>query len=139
MISVLLALAGLWVLTFAAGEKKVVVLELANKAGITDDEVYALTDQARIAASKFLPRGKFIVMTSESIQDLLLPDMDLKKCTAVKCEVEMGRMLGADYIITERRRNKRQQNKCQNCMSTTRSIYGYSFYARVAARITSRW
>ena len=85
---------------FAAGEKKVAVLELVNKAGVTDDEAYALTDQVRVVASQTLPGSSFIVMTSENIQELLPPDMDLKKCTDAKCEVEMGRMLGADYIIT---------------------------------------
>ena len=84
----------------AGGEKKVAVLELVNKAGITDDEAYALTDQVRVVASRMLPGAQFIVMTSENIQELLPPDMDLKKCDSAQCEVEMGRMLGADYIIT---------------------------------------
>ena len=97
---VALVLAGFWHLAFAAGEKKVAVLELVNKAGVTDDEAYSLTDQVRIVASQTLPGGHFIVMTSENIQELLPPDMDLKKCTDAKCEVEMGRMLGADYIVT---------------------------------------
>ena len=93
-------LACFWHFAFAAGEKKVAVLELRNKAGITDDEAYSLTDQVRIVASQMLPGGHFIVMTTENIQELMPPDMDLKKCDSAKCEVEIGKMLGADYIVT---------------------------------------
>jgi formylglycine-generating enzyme required for sulfatase activity len=101
-----MALALLGVLTcflhfaFAAGGKKVAVLELVNKAGVTDDEAYFLTDKVRRTASQMLPISDFTIMTSENIEELLPPDMDLKKCTDAKCEVEMGRMIGAEYLIT---------------------------------------
>jgi formylglycine-generating enzyme required for sulfatase activity/TolB-like protein len=87
-------------ISYAADEKKVAVLELTNKSGITEDEAYSLTDQVRIVASQALPATQFIVMTSENIQDLLPPDVDLKKCTDAQCEVEIGRMVGAEYIVT---------------------------------------
>ncbi|MDP8222382.1 MAG: PEGA domain-containing protein [Candidatus Lernaella stagnicola] len=93
-------LACVWHLALASGDKKVAVLELVNKAGVTDDEAYALTDRVRMIASENLPGAHFTIMTSENIQELLPPDMDLKKCTTAECEVEMGRMIGAEYLIT---------------------------------------
>jgi PEGA domain len=89
-----------WHFAFAAGGKKVAVLELVNKAGVTDDEAYFLTDKVRRTASQMLPISHFTIMTSENIEELLPPDMDLAKCTDAKCEVEMGRMIGAEYIVT---------------------------------------
>jgi formylglycine-generating enzyme required for sulfatase activity/TolB-like protein len=83
----------------AAG-KLVAVLELNNKAGLTDDEADFLTNNVRNAASEALSAGRFVVMTRENIETLLPPGMDLKKCTESKCEIEMGRRLGAEYIIT---------------------------------------
>jgi PEGA domain len=101
MVIVLLGvLTCFWHFAFAAGDKKVAVLELLNKAGVTEDEAYALTDQVRIVASESLPGAHFTIMTSENIEELLPPDMDLAKCTDAKCEVEMGRMIGAEYLIT---------------------------------------
>jgi PEGA domain len=92
--------ASLWVLAFAADSKKVAVLELVNKAGITDDEAYFLTDKVRRMASGTLPAAHFTIMTSENIQELLPPGKDLAKCTDAQCEVEIGRNIGAEYIIT---------------------------------------
>jgi Protein of unknown function (DUF1566)/PEGA domain len=100
VIALLGMLTCFWHFAFAAGDKKVAVLELVNKAGVTEDEAYALTDQVRIVASERLPGTHFTIMTSENIEELLPPDMDLAKCTDAKCEVEMGRMIGAEYLIT---------------------------------------
>lgn len=84
----------------AEDAKRIAVLELVNKAGITDDEAYALTDRVRMLASEILPAEHLTVMTGENIQELLPPGMDLAKCTTAECEVEMGRMIGAEYLIT---------------------------------------
>jgi formylglycine-generating enzyme required for sulfatase activity len=94
------AITCLWAVAFAAGDKKVAVLELVNKAGITDDEAYFLTDKVRRTASGTLPVGQFTIMTSENIQELLPPGKDLAKCTDAQCEVEIGRNIGAEYIVT---------------------------------------
>ena len=71
-----------------------------NKAGVTDDEAYFLTDKVRRSASQILPISHFTIMTSENIQELLPPGKDLAKCTDATCEVELGREIGAEYIIT---------------------------------------
>ena len=85
----------------SAAEKKVAVLELTNTAKITDAEANYLTDLVRDAAVRALSGRGFLVMTRENIYELLPPDMrDLTKCTEASCEVEAGRMIGADYLIT---------------------------------------
>ncbi|MFC1888867.1 DUF1566 domain-containing protein [Thermodesulfobacteriota bacterium] len=98
MAMVLLALG--WLATAdAASMKKVAVLELINKAEMTDDEAYYLTDLVRNAASRILRQG-FLVITRESLFELLPPDVDPVDCTSAECEVELGRLIGADYIVT---------------------------------------
>jgi TolB-like protein len=83
-----------------ADVKKVAILELVNKAGLTDDEAAYLTDKVRDAASESLAGHGFLVITRESLVELLPPGTDLKKCTTASCEVEVGRQIGADYIVT---------------------------------------
>jgi TolB-like protein len=84
----------------AIGELKVGVLELRNEAEITDQEAKYLTDRVRDVASRSLARRGFLVMTRENIKEMLPPGMDLAKCTTASCEVEVGRKVGADYIVT---------------------------------------
>jgi len=76
------------------------VLDLANKAGVTDDEAYFLTDNVCNVASQKLRRRRFAVNTRENTDALLPPGTDLKKCTESKCEIEVGRKLGSEYIVT---------------------------------------
>ena len=88
-------------MALAADQKKVAVLELSNKAGITDDEANFLTDKVRDMASRTLAQKGFLVVTKESIYDLLPPGTDYKNvCTSAQCEIEVGRLLGVDYIVT---------------------------------------
>jgi TolB-like protein len=84
----------------ASAQSKVAVLELRNEANITSQETAYLTDKVRNAASRTLGPSGFIVMTKENIRDLLPPGTDLAKCTTASCEVEVGRKIGADYIVT---------------------------------------
>ncbi|MDP8222375.1 MAG: SUMF1/EgtB/PvdO family nonheme iron enzyme [Candidatus Lernaella stagnicola] len=87
--------------SFGQSSKRVAVLELHNEAGITDSEANYLTDKVRDAASRVLASRGFLVMTKESMYELLPPGTDYKKvCTSAQCEVEVGRQLGADYIVT---------------------------------------
>ncbi len=101
IVLVLLSLAATIRLGFAkAPVKLVAVLELTNKAGVTDDEAEFLTNKIRNVASQKLPAGRFMIMTRENIETLLPPGTNLKKCTASECEIEVGRKLGAEYIVT---------------------------------------
>ena len=83
------------------GEKlKVGVLEFTNVAGISAYEAQAITDMVRMAAGEVLPGEWYLIMTRESILQLLPPDKrDLAACEG-ECEVETGRNIGADYIVT---------------------------------------
>ena len=65
---------------------------------MTPSEVEYLTGIVRLEAAKSLPRN-YLVMTQENIVSLLPPDKTLEDCQS-ECEVDMGRLLGARYIIT---------------------------------------
>ena len=96
----LLVLAGAWAATAHAGAVKLAVLELRNDASLSVAEMAYLTDRVRGDASQALPSGAFLVMTRESIQELLPPGVKLVDCLSSACEVDVGRRIGADYIVT---------------------------------------
>ncbi len=83
----------------AESPKKVAVLELQNPAGLAEQEARFLTDALRGQAVRLLPGERFQVMTRENILDFLPPGTDLADCEG-ECEVETGRKVGADYVIT---------------------------------------
>ena len=83
-----------------AADKKIAVMGLNNRARITDDEVEYLTDLVRGAASRALAGRGFLVLTRENIYELLPPGKHMADCASASCEVEPGRMIGADYIVT---------------------------------------
>lgn len=84
----------------AQESKKIVgVLEFQNQAGITAYEIGAVTDMLRIAARERLPEKGFVVMTRENLVKLLPPGQALERCGEGGCEVEVGRQIGADYIV----------------------------------------
>jgi len=79
---------------------RVAVLELRNRAGLTNDEADYLTDKVRDAASRSLANRGFLIITRESMEELLPPGTNLTECTDATCEVEIGRRVGADYIVS---------------------------------------
>ena len=85
--------------SLGASSKKVAVLEFRNEAGFTDFEMDSITDFVRGVAIKSLPSSGFMVMTRESLVELLPPGKDLTDCRGA-CEVEAGRNLGADYVVS---------------------------------------
>ncbi len=80
--------------------KRIAILELKNMAPrlISGAEVKFLSDEIR-RISRLLPSSHYSVITKENIEMLLPPDVHLEDCVGT-CEVETGRMLSADYIIT---------------------------------------
>jgi formylglycine-generating enzyme required for sulfatase activity len=76
------------------------VLDLHNKAGVSESEVAYLTDLARDALTRNLPLDHFTIMTRESILELLPEGTRLSDCLDASCEVEIGRTLGADYVVS---------------------------------------
>ena len=96
----LLVLSGSWIPAAHAVTAKLAVLELRNDAGLSAAEIAYLTDRVRADASQALPAGAFLVMTRESIEELLPPGVKLVDCLSSQCEVEVGRRIGADYIVS---------------------------------------
>ncbi|RKZ14146.1 hypothetical protein DRQ50_09490 [bacterium] len=86
--------------TAAGAPVRVAVLELGNPAGLTDAEIAYLSDQVRASVAATLPVSTHLVMTRESIQELLPPGVSMKDCLDAVCEVEIGRTIGADYVVS---------------------------------------
>ncbi|MBI5525742.1 MAG: PEGA domain-containing protein [Deltaproteobacteria bacterium] len=89
-------------LTVPAGaqEKKLVaVLEFRNQAGLSEYEGGAVTDMLRIAAREKLSDKEYLVMTRENMVKLLPPGTDLSRCSDAECEVDVGRKIGADFVV----------------------------------------
>jgi TolB-like protein len=82
-----------------AAKRKVAILELQNPAGLSDQEAAYLTDAVRLQAQKSLPADQFQLMTRENILEYLPPGTTLAQCEG-NCEVETGRKVGADFVIT---------------------------------------
>ena len=86
--------------TAVAASVRVAVLELGNPAGLTDAEIAYLSDQVRASVAATLPISTHLVMTRESIQELLPPGVNMKDCLDAVCEVEIGRTIGADFVVS---------------------------------------
>ena len=80
--------------------RKLAVLEFVDTAALTPHEAAYVTDLVREGALG-LPRGRFLVMTRENILALLPNGADLAACVG-GCEVETGRNIGADYVVSGR-------------------------------------
>lgn len=80
--------------------QRVAVLELTNRAPnvVTKEEVSYLTNELRTVAS-YLPREHYLVLTKESLEVLIDPNLNLEDCVG-SCEVKVGRLVGAKWIIT---------------------------------------
>ncbi len=84
----------------ASANRIVSVLDLRNSAGMTDAESAYLTDLARDALARNLSLDHFTILTRESILELLPEGTRLSDCLDASCEVEIGRTLGADYVVS---------------------------------------
>ena len=59
-----------------------------------------LSDQTRIAASSTLPKAEYQVLSRERLLSLLRAQESLRSCTGDGCDLEIGRVLAVDYIVT---------------------------------------
>jgi len=84
----------------SADPVRVAVLELGNAGGLSDAEIAYLSDQVRATVVETVPQKSHLVMTRESIQELLPEGVRLTDCLDAVCEVEIGRTLGADFVIS---------------------------------------
>lgn len=83
---------------WAGPGKRLAVLELQNPAGLPDEQVAYLTDVVRGAALGAAGE-RWLVLTRENVLAFLPPGRDLAECEGA-CEVETGRLLGADLVIS---------------------------------------
>lgn len=82
-----------------AQKKRIAVLEFTG-IGVEDPILGKLSDQSRIIAANLLSQDNYLIMTKENMLEIL-QDMDKDlSCTVGKCEIEIGRNIGADYIIS---------------------------------------
>ena len=79
--------------------KKIAVLILQNDSALKASQVAYLTEQVRAAALR-LPAKTYTVMTKENILEMLPPGVDNLAACEGDCEVETGRNIGADYVVT---------------------------------------
>jgi formylglycine-generating enzyme required for sulfatase activity len=82
----------------AVAKKKLAVLEFGNGADLKAREVAFMVDVVRGEAVK-LDQSKFLIMTKENILEMLPPGIDYAECQGA-CEVETGRNIGANHLIT---------------------------------------
>jgi len=98
-----MALLALLAGTAAAGVKYVAVVEtdVDASSGASDElkpaEVREITAELRRQATENLPRDKYSVMTSETVQSM--GGAVLEECAEENCVVALGSRIGADYIV----------------------------------------
>ena len=91
-------MTALAVLVCLLAPQRIAVLELRNPASLPAHETAYLTDRVRAAALQ-LPHERFFVLTRENLVEHLPPGVDLAACEGA-CEVETGRNVGADYVVS---------------------------------------
>lgn len=99
MSRLLLCLCALLISSWAhARQARVAVLELTMGKGTPTEAGGYLTDLVRTSALA-LPAKRYFILTRENLLEMLPPGQDLAACEGA-CEVETGRNIGADYVIS---------------------------------------
>jgi hypothetical protein len=84
----------------ASAAPKAAVLELRHPKSMEAETVSYLTDRVRQVAQR-RAKGAWEMLTRQNLAALLPPGQDLADCEG-ECEVETGRNIGADYVISGR-------------------------------------
>ena len=79
--------------------KRVAVLEFRG-VGVEQVVLLKLSDQTRVAAVDVLPQDQYLIMTRENMMQILMDMGKDTSCMEGQCEVETGRNIGADIIIS---------------------------------------
>ena len=80
------------------GEQRVAVVELEDNARLGSGVASALTDSVRGEVAELLGK-RFTMITKENIYELV-DEQTCNDASGASCEVEMGKLLGAHYIIS---------------------------------------
>ena len=90
----------LFPLSVQAGEHAWLAVLQFSGVGIKPEVLFLLSDQAREGTMNAIDKDKISVLTRENMQQLLADNgLDIT-CIEGKCEVETGRNIGADYVIS---------------------------------------
>lgn len=81
------------------GAKRIAVFPLRDAAGHSRDEVEFLTDRIRGRAADRLGCSGYLILSRENLMALVQPGTELAACEG-DCEVETGRNVGADFVIS---------------------------------------
>ncbi len=84
----------------AADQKRVAVLEFDNRADLSEYELRTLTDKVRRAALGTLPKSQYRIITRENILEMLPQGTTLADCEGGECEVQIGRLVGAQLVVS---------------------------------------
>jgi formylglycine-generating enzyme required for sulfatase activity len=79
-------------------EQRIALVELENNSKLSMGVVSALTDIVRGEVAELL-KARFTMITKENIYELV-DEQTCNEATGASCEVEMGRKLGAHYLIS---------------------------------------
>ena len=82
-----------------ANVKHVAVLEFRG-VDVNQAILMKLSDQPRVAASEVLPKDQYLIMTRENMTEILSDMGKDASCMEGQCEIEVGRNVGADYVMT---------------------------------------
>lgn len=83
----------------AAPAPRLAVFELRDEAALGASDAAYLTDRVRAHARQELPPG-MIILTRESLFELIPKNVRLEDCGDAACDLEAGRKLGVDYIVS---------------------------------------
>lgn len=82
----------------SAQAARLAVLEFKNTSPLTTAEVRYLAERVR-AVAQARSSDALMLMTRANLQALLPPGVDLAECEG-ECEIETGRAIGADFVVS---------------------------------------
>ena len=84
----------------AESAERLAVLEFTSDGSVTDSELGFIADRVRGEALKVLDDDEWKVMTRENMLVLIGANADQLEACIGECEVETGRLLGADRVVS---------------------------------------
>lgn len=84
----------------AASAERLAVLEFSSDGSVTDSELGFIADRVRGEALRVLDEDEWKVLTRENMLVLIGANADQLESCIGECEVETGRLLGADQVVS---------------------------------------
>lgn len=82
------------------GVTRIAVLDLRNPAGLQAQEIAFLSDLVREETNRWFSGDAYQIMTKENINEFLPPGTDLAACQGASCEVEFGKRIAVDVVVS---------------------------------------